>query len=36
MRFDGGIDGDETFEIEWWFKEDEIETIIIPSSDFHK
>ena len=36
MRFDGGVDGDETFEVDWWYKEDEIETIIIPSSEFHK
>lgn len=36
MRFDGGINGDDTFEVNWWFKEDEIKTIIIPSSEFNK
>lgn len=36
MRFDGGVDGDETFEIDWWLKDDEIERIVVPSSDFHK
>jgi len=36
MLFDGDIDGDETFDIGWWLKKDEIETIIIPSSEFHK
>jgi hypothetical protein len=36
MRLDGGIDGDITFEVQFWFKEDEIKTIVIPSSEFHK
>lgn len=34
MRFDGGVDGDETFEIDWWLKDDEIERIVVPSSDW--
>ncbi len=36
MCFDGDIYGGETFEVDWWYKEDEIETIIIPSSECHK
>ena len=36
IRIEGGVDGDQTFEVNWWYRDDEIETIIIPSSEFHK
>lgn len=36
MRLEGEVEGDETFEIDWWFKERDLDVIIIPSSELHK
>jgi hypothetical protein len=33
LLFEGGIESNETYKLSWWLTEDEIEIIIIPSSE---